>query len=502
LRKQKQSKPEGFKLEHTKSSPDKKHEQIQLDLGLSKEIELGFDGGSVCTDGGLLLLRKADNRLGLAEDVALAMKDLRRPDLVKHSLVALIRQLVFAIAAGYEDCNDATKLRDDAMHKLAVGYEPQSPRSLASQPTLSRFENRQVDSVVNAALQRLLVHLYIRHQKKRPKVVRLAMDTTCDEVHGYQQLSFFNGYYGTYCYAPLFVFTDCGFPLASLLRPGHENPVSDAIRMLRYIIGELRRAWPGVKIELTADAGFNGQIMFNFCESSGITYFIGAAMHSGFAYHTEALVRQCKAEFDSFGYTSPEIKIYGALVNPKDRKRAWRQREERIRFSSKDEGRIQEHSEDGLFIRRYGEFRYEAREWDRERRVIFRVHYTNEGPDVRCVVTNQEAGSPRKIYDEKYCRRSQCENWIKDLKTYLKCDRTSCQEFEANQFRLLLHTFAYILIWEVRKRARLREMTVETFRLQFIKIGVLVVEKARRISLKLSSHFPWQEQYLAAWRFP
>src|SRR5262249_39736864 len=158
------------------------------------------------------------------------------------------------------------------------------------------------------------------------------------------------------------------------------------------------------------------------------------------------------------------------------RKLRWKQREERIRFSSKAEGRMQEHFEDELKIRRFGEFSYGAREWSHDRRVIYRVEFTTTGPDVRYVVTNTVSGKPRELYEKRYCRRAQCENWIKDLKNYLKCDRTSCQEWRANQFRLLLHVFAYMLMCEIRNAAKTPFTSIESIRIRFIKIGVLVKE--------------------------
>jgi Transposase DDE domain group 1 len=363
---------------------------------------------------------------------------------------------------------------------------------------LSRFEY-MADSTTNAALQRLLVHLFVKRFKKPPKVLRLAMDTTCDEAYGNQQYIAFNGYYSAFCYAPLFIFTEDGFPLCSLLRSGSPNPIDDAIRMLKLVLRELRLSWPHVRIELTADAAFGSSEMFNFLEDSGVTYFIAAIGHAGLAYHAQDLVFRCKKEFDEFGFQSPELKKYGMLVNPKDRLKAWHRREERIRSNTKEEGRMQEFFEGDLHIRKFGEFKYQSREWRCERRFVFRVDYSMMGPDTRFVVTNYKGSYPKKIYEKRYCPRAQCENWIKDLKLYLMSGRTSCQEFEANQFRLFLHVFAYILTWEVRKRAQLPPMTVETFRLQLLKIGVLVKETTTRIRLHLASEFPWQAQYQIAW---
>jgi|SRR5579884_1024574 len=471
--------------------------QMSLDLGLGKRIEAKFDGGDVCSDGGLLLLRKADNRTELCEFGALAFPDRRRPDLVQHTVLDMLRQRVYAIAAGYEDCNDANALSHDRMHLLAVS-KPLEGSRLASQPTLSRFEG-MASAAVNSALQDLLVHQFIRSRKKKPKVVRLSMDTTCDEVFGFQQMSFWNGYYQAFCYAPLFIFSDCGFPLCALLRPGNPNPIDDAVRMLKRIISILRKKWPSVRIKLSADAAFASQQLFEFCENSDVTYYIAAAGHPGLTYHARPLVEKCKDEFDEFGYSSPDLKPHLATVDLKQRRLEWRKREERIRFSTKEEGRMQEHFEDDLHVRKYSEFRYQSKEWTKERRFIVRCHYTSDGPDVRYVVTNQTGGKARRIYDEEYCSRSQCENWIKDLKTYLKCDRTSCQEFEMNQLRLFLHTFAYILIWTVRTAGRLRNMTAHTFQLRMLKIGVIVSETSRKVRLLLASNHPAQAEFVEAW---
>ncbi|MBL0185926.1 MAG: transposase [Candidatus Obscuribacter sp.] len=173
--------------------------------------------------------------------------------------------------------------------------------------------------------------------------------------------------------------------------------------------------------------------------------------------------------------------------------------EEKKRFASKAEGRVQELFEEHYGVKKFIEFQYRAREWSRDRRIICRAQVDQKGPDTRFVVTNATRMTARKIYRDKYCSRAQCENWIKDLKVYLKSGRTSCQEFEANQFRLMLHTFAYILMYFIKKRARLREMTLETFRLQLLKIGVLVEQNCREVRLHLASEFAWRDQFQVAW---
>jgi hypothetical protein len=367
---------------------------------------------------------------------------------------------------------------------------------------MSRFEN-SVDDVSLKALQESLIHAWIRRltkKGKRPKRIRLSMDTTCDPVHGYQQLTFYNGFYETACYTPLFIFTEDGFPLAAELRAGNASPSEGCVRNLTRIVANIRRTFGNVPIELTADAGFAVPELYEFCEQNNILYFIAAAGHAGFQYHSEELVVSCREEFQTLAGSALELKKYGEIKDKKERDRRWRQREERIRFSSKAEGRMQEHFEDELKIRRFGEFHYSAREWSRERRVIFRVEFSITGPDVRYVVTNAKTQRPKELYEKRYCQRAQCENWIKDLKTYLKCDRTSCQEWKANQFRLLEHVFAYILLWEIKNAAKQPFATMESVRLRFIKIGVLVSETAQRVSLKLASHHPWIDDFHLAWR--
>jgi len=475
---------------------------MQLDLGIGKRVELAFDGERVCSDGGLLLLRKADDRLELTKLAAMCIGDRRRPDLVSHTLQDMLRQRIFAMSGGYEDCNDATRLNSDPMHLLAAGYLPNSGHQLSSQPTLSRFEN-SVDDASLAALQGLLIHTWIRRMKskgKRPKRIRLSMDTTCDPVHGYQQLTFYNGFYGTACYTPFFIFTEDGFPLAAVLRAGNASPAEGCVRNLRRVISEIKRAFWNVRIELTADAGFAVPELYEFCEQNGIIYFIAAAGHSGFQYHSEELVVRCRDEFEMLAGSALKLKKYGEIADKKERDLRWRQHEERIRFSSKEEGRQQEHFEEELRIRRFGEFEYAAREWRKKRRIIFRVEFTNTGPDVRYVISNAPGGRPRELYEKRYCQRAQCENWIKDLKTYLNCDRTSCQEWRANQFRLLLHAFAYILMWEIRQAIHEPFTTVETIRIRFIKVGVIVKETASKVILKLAKHHPWQNDFKLAWQ--
>jgi hypothetical protein len=457
--------------------------QLKFDLGLGKPVVGSFDGGQISSDGGLILLRQADKRLRVTEHMSLCIADKRRPDLIEHSMEALLQQRLLAIASGYEDANDAGHLRSDPMHKLCAGSSPLG-RHLASQPTLSRLENSLRQEELDF-LQDLLVHTYLRKHKKPPRKLVLDLDTTCDPVHGYQQMSFFNGFYGTYCYVPMFVFTKEGFPLAALLRPGNADVGGDAARVLRRIFTIIRKVWPRVPIEFRADAAFCRREVYEVCEKNNVTYYIGLRSNHALRCLAKDLIQEAKTDFE---------KLYGPATMPD--KTAWRQKEERMRFSSKAEGRMQESVEATHFVRKVGQISWRGRGYTEDMKVICRADYSDEGPELRFVITNRKKGNPRWLYEDRYCGRCQCENWIKELKS-IACDRLSCQEFAANQFRLMEHTFAYILLLEVRERLSkiCGSISVEQVIQKFIRIGVLVTESVRRVTLKWSSTYPWKRQF-------
>lgn len=466
----------------TKCTKPAEELQLRFDFGLGKPIIGAYTGGEISSDGGLPLVRLADERLRLTEHMALCLGEKRDSAYVRHQLRELLRQRVYAIACGYEDANDAGRLRADPVFRCAAGSD--FVRQLASQPTISRLET-SVTKQENGFLQGSLVHTYIRSHKKAPRKVIIDIDTTCDEVHGYQQLSFYNGFYGTDCYIPLFAFDQDGYPLLAVLRPGNYAPAEDVAKAVKPVIEALRAAWPTTQIELRADAAFCNRDIYRICEDSAVTYFIGLKSNHALRCATKGLVAKAKKDFED---------VFGPANAP--RGTLWRKREERLRFSSKQEGRMQEVFEREKRVRLVGEVQYSARSWDRERRVICRADYTEEGAELRFVVTNARRGRPRWIYEEKYCKRGQCENWIKEMKA-LKCDRLSCQEFESNQFRLLLHAHAYILLREMRSRlpSHQRALSVESLRNKFIKVGVLVRESARQVWLQWSSAYPEKQQF-------
>jgi hypothetical protein len=426
------------------------HKQLRFESLFSKEVIADFEGGRITSDAGGLLLRELDQRYRLAENVTHCLHDPREGHKVKHDLLTLVRQRLFAIAQGYEDNNDAATLAKDPAFKIMAGRAPESAGDLASQPTLSRFENR-----VNAKdLRRLsdwLLELYLKTHPGPRKTIILDMDATDDPTHGKQQLSFFHGYYEEHMYHPLLVFDGRdGFPLAAVLRPGNTHASKGALAVLKRLIKKLKKAYPGALILFRADAGFAVPVLYDYLEGQPETRFL-----IGFITNNRVLAK-----------TAPLLE------------KAQRQ-----------------YQETGEKQRLFTSFSYQAESWDKPRRIIAKVEYTGLGANQRFVVTNLSP-NPQFIYDDIYVFRGDVENRIKELKLELKADRLSCHRFLANQFRLLLHTAAYCLFWLLRQHLKGTELAtaqVNTLRLKLLKIGARIRETSRRIWVHLASGYPYRE---------
>lgn len=461
--------------------------QVSFDFGLGCPTVGAFDGGLVSVNGGVPLLREVDERLGLTKAICDVLPDYRKkPERAKHSKDLLVRQSLYQRAAGYEDTNDADVLRFDPMFMLICGRKP-GELELASQETLCRFENA-VKKAVNDVLEKVLLEIYIKKHKTPPKRIELDMDSTCDPVHGDQEGSIYNGYYKTSCYTPLLMYANDGFPLGARLRVGNAGRADAALPMLKRVIPRLRKEWSGVELFFRGDNGFASPEIYDYLESKNADYMICVASNHALQKKPEvkAGIEEARKEYEAL-YGKPE-----GLT-----KKEWRQRQERIRFSTKKEGRMQELSElEQKKVRKYVEVTYQARSWSRERRVICRIEFTEEGASLVFVVTSIKTGTAKWLYEERYCRRGQCENWIKEMKA-LKCDRLSCQEFKANQFRLLLHTFAYVLVREMRELLGPEDgrMSIQSVQTKLLKIGVTVVSTARQVKLHWSSWHPSQSEF-------
>jgi hypothetical protein len=430
--------------------------------GFAKPIVARFDQPQASTDGGLVLLKAQDTHLGLSERVAACLDDAREPGKVRHETIELLQQRVFGLCAGYADCNDAARLVHDPIHKLVVGRDPLSGLGLASQPTLSRFENA-VTARELRAMMHVLADTVIAQQRRRlhgrATRITLDLDPTDDPTHGQQEFAFFNGHYDTWCYLPVVatvMFNDepAQFAVAAVLRPGKAPAGLGARGILRALLRKLRAAFPAATFRVRLDGGFASAKLFTFLEREQVEYVV--AMPS----------------------------------NRRLDKRA-RRLMGRARVLSRQTGET---------AHLYGETRYAAKSWTRRRRVIIKaevVRHPGRAPknNPRFVVTNL-IGPPPAVY-EFYCQRGDVENRLKELHHGLEMDRTSCVTFRANQFRVLLTLAAYILFQELRRRtATTAAAQVTTLRERVVKLAVWVERSARRIVLHLPQTSPW----LSTWR--
>lgn len=427
--------------------------QLELPLGVKKRVVGIFDGGRVTSDGGLWVVKMADRKLGLTERMGVCVGDGRQRGKVRHEVVDLLRQRIYLIAAGYEDCNDSDSLREDPAAKLAVGRLPESERDLASQPTLSRFEN----GITRRELRRMgevFVERWIaRHRKHPPREIILDFDATDDETHGQQQLAFFHGYYECYCYLPLFVTASADGEgeqelVAAVLRPGNKHAGYGARAVLERIVEKVRRAFPKARIIMRGDSGMALPEIYEWCEENGVEYVIGLARNDRLEVLGEALLERAREEYQ--------------------------QRQQKVQL--------------------FGELRYAAGSWSRERRVVQKAEVMAQGDNPRFVVTNREDLAAEELY-RFYIARGDMENRIKELKLQLKADRTSCHRFLANQFRLFLHAAAFILLQSIRQHlsgTELQNAELNTLRLRLIKIGARVTQSVRRIVFHWASAYPWK----------
>lgn len=411
----------------------------------SKKITAAFDGGNVSSNGGMLLLRQIDRKLKLISEAAKAFTDSRRKASCEHSIETMLRQRVFALAAGEEDLNDHNELRKDILVQTAVNRDG----LLASSPTLCRFEN-QGNRESAVALHKLLVEQFISSFKQAPDELILDFDATDNPVHGMQEGRFFHGYYDKYCLLPLYVF--CGDQiLTSYLRPSNIDAAKHAWAILSLLVKRLRKEWPEVRIIFRADSGFCRHRMLNWMENNGVGYCVGIARNK---------VLERKAD-------------------------KWSAEAKRL------------HEADGEKHQVIGEFTYAAGTWDKERRILIRAEHGNLGRNPRFVVTNLEQ-EPEELYRKLYCARGEMENRIKE-QMQLFSGRSSAHHWWANQHRLLLSALAYHLLERMRslalKGTRLAQAECRTLRVKLLKIGAVISRNTRSIKVHLSSHCPTQDLF-------
>jgi hypothetical protein len=416
-----------------------------------KAIVAKFDGGLLSSDGGIVVLREVEQRLRVADRIAACIEDPRAPDLIMHTLADIIRFRLLMIAAGYEDGNDASRLRGDPMFKMALDLTP-SDRGLCSQSTISRLENLP-DARALLRMGRAMVDLYCESFRQVPKRITLDVDDTFDAVHGGQQLRLFNAHYDEYGFQPIVVFDGGGRFITAVLRPAKRPGGKEIKAFLRRLLRAIRAHWPKTQIMLRGDSHYCAPEVLDFCRANGLDYILGVAPTTTLRRHIGDLEASVKACYEAA---------------PKQGK-----------------------------ARRFREFYDGAASWSRVERVIARVEAGAEGPDTRFVVTNLKTRNARVLYEDVYCRRGQAENHIKSWKTHLAADRTSCTKATANQLRLFLHAGAYWIMWGLRtsmpKRSMWRVAQFDTLRLRLIKIAARVVEMKTMIRVHLPTSCPGQD---------
>jgi len=432
--------------------------------GLRRPVVAQFNQAHASSDGGAVLLKALDDRLGVTERLVASLTDPRHRGKVRHELIELVRQRVYGIACGYADCNDAARLAEDPVHKLLLDRDPLDGRALASQATLSRFENavgRPALYLASVGLADLVIEQHRARLGGRARRITLDLDPTDDPTHGQQAFSFFNGHYDTWCYLPLVAtLTFNGEPtqylVAAVLRPGNSPAKHGAISLLQRLLPRLRAAFPGAILRVRLDGGFASPEVLDFLDAEAVEYVVAMASNVRLVKRSRRLMGRARMLARASGQT--------------------------------------EHL--------YGETRYAARTWTRKRRVIIKaevVRHPGRPPknNPRFVITNL-ADPPAAVY-QVYGARGDMENRLKELHQGLALDRTSCHRFLANQFRVLLTAAAYILFQALQAHAQgtaCADAQVSTLRERLLKLAVWIKGSARRIVLQLPRSYPW----LTAWR--
>ncbi len=413
-----------------------------------KAVLLDFDGGRLSSDAGLVLLGDPDEQLGLTRDLAAVLRDPRDPRRVDFTLHDLLKQRVLQIAAGYEDANDANTLRHDPIFKVLLGRLPESGAPLASQPTISRFENR-VSRTELYRLARVLVDQFIASYEHPPKLIVLDFDDTEDPAHGEQEQVRYDGYYGGYCFLPLHLYEGLSGRLITTILKAKRFTGSQMLGVLKRLVERLRQVWPDTLLIYRGDSHFAYPEVMQWIEAQ-------AHMH-----HVT-------------GLTSNKVLQVLAKDVVDQAKRAY--------------------AKGGVKVTRFHSTSYQAGTWCRRRRVVIKVEVGEKGVNTRFVVTSLEQARTRVLYRTIYCARGDAENDIKEHKGYLKSDRTSCHRFQANQFRVFLHAAAYVLLDTLRREVlgttAWARASIQTIQLRLLKLGARVKELTGRIRVSLASSCP------------
>jgi hypothetical protein len=414
----------------------------------AKAVDLDFDGGRLSSDAGVVLLKDIDEQLSLTRHLAAVLSEPRDPRRLHFTRQDLIKQRVFQIAAGYEDANDSNTLRDDPIFKLMLDHLPETGAPLASQPTISRFENR-VSRTELYRMALVLLNQFIASYATPPQVIVLDVDDTEDPVHGGQDHARYDGYYGGYCFMPLHVYEGLSGRLITTILKAKRFTGLQMLAVVKRLVKRLRQAWPHTLLIVRGDSHFAYPEMMQWIEAQPhMGYVTGLTSNAVLQVLAREVIEQAKRAYGLSGHK----------------------------------------------VTRFHSTCYQAGTWSGPRRVVIKVEVSAQGINTRFVVTNLEQARTKVLYQRIYCARGQAENEIKDHKLYLKSDRTSCHRFEANQFRVLLHSAAYVLLEtlrrEVLRTTQWASATMETIQLRLFKVGTRVQEFTDRIKISLPSSCP------------
>jgi hypothetical protein len=433
-----------------------------------RTVVAAFDGGTLTSDGGLLLLSEVEQRRGILRDFAACFRDQRNPAYVEHSLEALVRQRVLGLALAYEDLNDHDELRTDPLLATVVGkadplgndrrQEQDRGKPLAGKSTLNRLEWGAVTqdryrkiSVDSQAVDRFLVDTFLSAQESAPSQIILDLDATDDPLHGEQEGRFFHGYYGGYCYLPLYIF--CGSHLlCALLRSSDRDACAGAVTEVERIVARIRSRWPEVQIILRADSGFAREELMAWCEHHAVDYVFGLARNARLQRALGGEMTQAREGFESSGEAT----------------------------------------------RLFRDFTYQTRKsWSCQRRVVGKAEHLAKGANPRFIVTSLSAESwpAAALYEQLYCARGEMENRIKEQQMCLFADRTSSHNLASNQLRLWFSSVAYILLNELRRLGlqgtELAHARCDTIRTKLLKIGAQIRVTVRHVWVRLASSYPY-----------
>lgn len=435
---------------------EKKSEKSQLKLDIlpvaAKRAELSFTGDQISSDGGLLLLREVESRIHLIDSISSCITDRRDSRYIDHTIKELLTQRIFQIAAGYEDGNDCDDLCGDTIFKMCSERLPQSGNDLGSQPTMSRLENAVTRNDL-LKIGKQLVNTFIDSYNTEPKLIILDCDDTNNNTYGQQELALFNTYYHDYCYMPLHIYEGLsGKLVTTILKPGRRNKQTDVAEILKKLITHIRQQWPDTQIIVRGDSHFTSRDFMQWSETqSKIGYITGLAGNKKLHELAYSVIKSAEKEYEQ--YEKP--------------------------------------------VKRYHSFMYQAGSWDKPRRVIVKVEVSHMGTNIRYIVTSMHEFRTRQLYEKGYCGRGSAELRIKEHKLYLKSDRSSCRSFEANQFRLFLHSVAYVLLHtmqqEMLKGTEYANVTFKTIQNKIIKTAAWVKEMKTKIRIELPRYCPTKE---------